>query len=466
MLRLFRGSSVAGTLFLLLLFIGFRLPAEWIGVPILPIEIKYLALGEKMAQGKWMYLDIWDNTPILPAFLYGFLHFLFGKTTLPYHLLAFFLVFLQAISWNQWLLRTRMYHERNQLTAFVYLVLASLYWDSFTLTPEILANTFLILALGNLLLHLNEQYHYQKGFDIGVYLGLAMLCYVPSIFWIVGVLFVFLAFSSTQIREYVLLCLGALLPVTLVGIIFYFRDGLEQFIAFFIVSNLGISKTYHLSLLQFALFLFMPALLSVWGVLLLLQGGSFTNYQTRSQQAFVFMLIFGLVGIFFQEEISIYSLAPLWAVMSFFITHLLWLLASKWFKEILLVVFCVIGIGVNYVFLLEKIPFAWQKYISNVKRVIIPEVKGEKIWFLGKQWEYYLHNQLATPYFHYELSERHLKYLDYYDVQAEVYDKIEQDLPTLIAGNRALITKLFQRLPGLAQRYEYQSEKGWWKLKK
>lgn len=466
MFNFFRSSSIFGTILLALLFLAIRLPAEWKGVPLLAIEAKFLALGEKMSSGSWIYTDIWDNTPILPALVYAILYLLFGKSVVPYHVIAAILVFVQAIQWNYWLIRTKMYHERNQVPALIYLLLASLWWDCFTLTPEILANTFLMIALGNLLLHLNEQYHYQKGFDIGIYLGFAILCYFPSVFWLLGVMFVFATLSGTQLREYVLLCLGALLPFALVGLIFLFKDSFGQFLEFFALSNFWLAKNYAMSFLHFAIFGTMPVILVIFGILMLLQSGGFINYQIRSQQAFLFVLIFAIVGIFFTPEISMYSFAPLWMMISFFVAHLFLLFRSRWIRETIFTLFFVISVEVNYVFLLNKIPIKWQKYITPFEPLQIPDIKGEKIWLLGNRWEFYLKNQAATPYFHYELAQKHLQNIDYYDIQAEVYDRLSRDLPTIIAGDKNRIEKIFQRLPTIAEKYEYQGERGWWKLKK
>ncbi len=464
-INIFRSNSILGTILLALFFTAIRLPAEWIGVPLLPIEVKFLALGEKIAEGNWIYIDIWDNTPMLPAFVYGIFYFFFGKNAVPLHILASLLVFVQAIQWNYWLVKTKMYHERNQVPALIYLLLASLCWDCFTLTPEILANTFLIMALGNLLLHLNEQYHYQKGFDIGIYLGIAILCYFPSIFWFLGVMFVFATLSGTQIREYILLFLGAFLPFALFGLIFYFKDAFGQFVEFFALSGFWLSKDYAMSFLHFAIFLAVPIIFLLFGILFLLQSGGFINYQIRSQQALLFMLIFGILGIFFVSEISIHSFAPLWAIAAFFVAHLFLLLRKNWLREVLFSFFLLTCIGLNYIFLFQKIPAKWQTYIPLLAYLQVPDVQKERIWFLGKRWEFYLKNKVSTPYFHYELAQKHLQFLDYYDIQAEIYDRLSQDLPTLILGDKNMIEKLFTRLPTIAQKYEYQGEKGWWKLK-
>lgn len=465
MLNIFRSSSIFSTTLLALLFIAIRLPAEWIGVPLLPIEVKFLALGEKIAEGNWIYIDIWDNTPILPAFVYGISYFFFGKSVVPLHILASLLVFVQAIQWNYWLIKTKMYHERSQVPALIYLLLTSLWWDCFTLTPEILANTFLIIALGNLLLHLNEQYHYQKGFDIGIYLGIAILCYFPSIFWLLGVIFVFATVSGTQIREYVLLFLGSFLPFSLFGLVFYFKDAFGQFVEFFALSGFWLSKDYAMSFLHFAIFLAVPIIFLLFGILSLLQSSRFINYQIRSQQALLFMLIFGVLGVFFTPEISIYSFSPFWAIVAFFVAHLFLLFRSGWLREILFAFFLLVCISLNYIFLLQKIPIKWQKYVRLFDPLQVPDIQKEKIWFLGKRWEFYLKNKATTPYFHYELAQKHLQFLDYYDIQAEIYDRLSQDLPTIITGEKNTIEKIFKRLPSLAQKYEYRREKGWWQLK-
>ena len=460
MINFFRSSSLAGTIILAILFLAVRLPAEWLNDNILPIEIKYLALAEKIAQGDWLYIDIWDNTAPLSALVYTCLFLLFGKTLWVHHLLAGILVFVQAIQWNFWLVRTKMYQERNQIPAIVYLLLASLWTDCYTLSPELMANTFLIIVLGNTFLHLNDQQQTEKSFEIGVYLGVAMMFHFPVIFVLFGIIIAFLLFSGTKFREYVLLCFGLVLPFLLIGIAFYFKDGFNVFLDFFVWSGFKLSKSYTLSFLHYLALLSFPTILVLLSFLALLQSVGFVNYQLRCQQTMLILLFFSLGSILITSEIAIYTSVVLWCSASFFIAHLFLLFKKKILRNLIFIVFVGLSIGVNYMYVLRLVPQEVQEYLPYPTALSLPAFQNKKIWVLDKKWEYYLYNQAASPYFHWGLSQKYLKKVDNYDVQAEIYERLLKNTPDIILGHQAAIDGIFKRLPTFAQKYSLKE--GYW----
>ncbi|GAB4129993.1 MAG: hypothetical protein OHK0045_20750 [Raineya sp.] len=460
MINFFRSSSIIGTIILAILFLAIRLPAEWLNPAILPIEIKYLALAEKLAQGNWLYIDIWDNTAPLSALVYTCLFLLFGKTLWAYHLLAGVLVFIQAIQWNFWLVRTKMYQERNQIPAIVYLLLASLWTDCYTLSPELMANTFLIMVLGNTFLHLNEQHHTEKAFEIGVYLGVATLFHFPIVFVLFGIIIAFLLFSGTKLREYVLLHFGLTLPFLLLATAFYFKDGFYYFLDFFIWSSFKLPKSYTLSLLHYLVILAVPSILLLLSLVALPQSVGFVNYQVRCQQTMLIVLFFCLGSIFITSEIAIYASAVLWCSVSFFIAHLFLLFKKRLLRNLIFLFFVATSVGLNYMYVLRLVPKEVQKYLPYPATLDFPAFQGKKIWVLDKKWEYYRYNKVSSPYFHWDLSKKYLQKVNYYDIQAEIYERLFQDSPDIIVGHQATIEGIFKRLPTFAQRYT--PKKGYW----
>ena len=463
MINFFRSSSIAGTITLAILFLAVRLPAEWLNTNILAIEIKYLALAEKISQGNWLYIDIWDNTAPLSALVYTILYLFFGKVLWVHHLLAGVLVFWQAIQWNFWLVRTKMYQERNQIPAIAYLLLASLWSDCYTLSPELMANTFLITVLGNTFLHLNDQQQTEKSFEIGVYLGIALMFHFPIIFILFGIIIASLLFSGIKFREYVLLCFGFILPFLLLGVAFYFKDGFNVFVDFFVWSGFKLSKNYTLSFLHYIVLFFTPAILVLLGLLALSQSVGFVNYQLRCQQTMLILLFFSLGSIFLSSEIAFYTSAILWCSASFFIAHLFLLLKRKLLRNLTFLVFVLMSLGINYMYILRLVPGEVQEFLPYPAALSVPTFKNKKIWVLDKKWEYYLYNQAATPYFHWDLSKKYLQKVDYYDIQAEIYERLIQNPPDIILGHQPTIEVVFKRLPTFAKRYRLR-ENYWEKI--
>jgi len=461
-INFFRSSSIGGTILLAILFLAVRIPAYILGVDYSIIEIKHLALAEKVAQGNWLYLDIWDNTAPISAFIYTIFYGIFGKTNTPYFIISGILVFIQAIQWNYWLVRTKMYQERNQIPAIIYLVLSCLWVDCYTLSPEIMANTFLIIALGNSLLHLNEQNQTDKSFEIGLYLGIAAMFHLPYFLFLGGIILAFLLFSGTRFKDYVLLCLGLLLPFTLVGLTFYFKNGFSPFINFFIVGFLSVPHELHLDFLSFATIVILPTLLVIFSFLALLQSAGFINYQVRCQQTMFLVLIFGLIGFFINPEMGVASVAIIWCTTSFFIAHFFLLFKKKILRNILFILFLLVGISINYIFITYPIPKDLQVYYPKPKSIILPQTKNTKVWVVGTDLSWYLHNKATTPFFNWHLSKKYLQKVDYYDIQADIYNKIIAEKPQIIVGDEKTIELLFSKLPTIAQ--EYKKEKNYWKL--
>ncbi|MCU0438578.1 MAG: hypothetical protein MUC49_11775 [Raineya sp.] len=463
MINFFRSSSIGGTILLAILFLAVRIPAYIIGVDISIAEVKYLALAEKIAQGEWLYLDIWDNSAPFSTFIYTALYGIFGKTNTPYLVISGILVFIQAIQWNYWLIRTKMYQERNQIPAIIYLVMTCLWVDCYTLTPEIMANTFLIMALGNVFVHLNDQNQTEKSFEIGLYLGIAGMFHLPYFLFIGGIIVAFLLFSGTRFKEYVLLALGLLLPFTLVGLTFYFKNAFPAFVNFFILGLIRVPHHLNLDTLTFITILAFPIILTIFSFLALLQSVGFINYQLRCQQSMFLIILFGLMAFFINPEVGISSLAIQWCTLSFFIPHFFLLFKRRILRNIIFILFIVVCIGGNFIFLLNIVPKEMQVYYPTPKKIILPTIKASKVWVLGTDISWYLKNKAITPFFNWNLSKKYIQKLDYYDIQADIYNKITFDKPHIIVGDEKTIELLFNKLPTIAEKYT--KEKYYWKLK-
>jgi hypothetical protein len=90
--------------------------------------------------------------------------------------------------------------------------------------------------------------------------------------------------------------------------------------------------------------------------------------------------------------------------------------------------------------------------------LIIPPIKGQKVWVLSNDWRWYLYNQAATPFFHWELSKNYLQKVDYYDIQADIYDRLQSQMPDIILGDTKTIENLLKNLPTIALQYKKEGD--------
>ena len=153
----------------------------------------------------------------------------------------------------------------------------------------------------------------------------------------------------------------------------------------------------------------------------------------------------------------------LWCSASFFFAHLFLLFKRKFLRNFVFFSFVLISLGINYVYLLRLVPKEVEQFLPYPAGLSMPAFKNKKIWVLDKKWEYYLYNQAASPYFHWDLSKKYLQKVDYYDIQAEIYERLSQNAPEIIIGHQPTIEAIFKRLPTFAKQYRLK-ENYWEKI--
>ncbi len=177
-------------------------------------ELNFMLVGEKIADGAAMYSQVWETTAPLSAMVYGALDLIFGRSQVAYIIGAWLLICIQVFFFNRLVLSNKVYNENTYIPGLIYGILASLNPDFFSLTPVLMATTFLLPALNNIFSHIevrakrDEQILY-----IGLYVGLAYLFYLPMVIIGLGVLVVFVLFTGTVTRRYLMLIYGLLLPL-------------------------------------------------------------------------------------------------------------------------------------------------------------------------------------------------------------------------------------------------------------
>ncbi|HLZ17146.1 MAG TPA: hypothetical protein VKQ08_08900, partial [Cyclobacteriaceae bacterium] len=176
MLRFFRLNDPYRLLVILILMTAMAMPVFLHPMPITAPELKDMVLGELLNSGKSMYLQVIDDSPWLAAWFAKTVEFVFNRSVLARHILALLLIFFQAAFFAFILIRNRAYNESNYLPAFVFGVLCYFSFDMLSLSRELLASTFLLLALNNIFKEI--EFRVQRDeiiFNIGIYLGISSL---------------------------------------------------------------------------------------------------------------------------------------------------------------------------------------------------------------------------------------------------------------------------------------------------
>jgi hypothetical protein len=158
-----------------------------------------------------------------------------------------------------------MYDDITYLPAFIMLVLFHSSFDLLTLSPNLLGNTFLILALGLLFSQtVLQRESNESSLLIGIYGGLAAGFYPNYIIFLPYMIVVGIAISGFSFRQLMLSLVGYFLPILLIGVYYFWNDGLKA--VFNVWPLIFQSENYTLQSYENWIYLIaLPAVMAVAG---------------------------------------------------------------------------------------------------------------------------------------------------------------------------------------------------------
>jgi hypothetical protein len=435
-----------------ILLIIFRVGFISFGIPITALEAYWLVLGEKLNTSATMYVDIWDSTPPIAAFVYWFLA-TFGKSATIQHGFAVFLVMVQAYIFNSVLLRKNIHREKSYIPAILYCFLMLSSFDFLSLSPLLISLTFLMLLLRNIF-WLNESAKDEDIFSIGIYLGLAILSYLPN--WIF-IFFVFLCitfFRTVSLRQYLLLLYGLLLTISLVALYYAWQNSFQSFLDnyFFTLFDLNFTQSYvpiQNLVLWIATFLFFLLL----SIIKTYTSRGFINYQSLCQLIMILWAIFGVLTVFMGQKFAPLQLIIFIPSLAFFMTFFFLIIRRAWLGEIFFLIFWAIILCLGY-YSVSIFSKQNNHYILSTNINIPYNLKNKKILIFGDNFLPYYHNKLSTPYLNWKLAQLHFNQLDKYNTNIEVYTNFSKELPEYIIDEQNFMPKLANKIPILTQMYE------------
>jgi len=129
-----------------------------------------------------------------------------------YPVLAFMLLFTQAIALTRLINDYRMVNRPNYLPGMAYLLITSFFaeWNYFS--APLLINTLLIFILGWLFKIYNHPKAKGIVFNIGLAIGICSLIFFPSVTFVIWVLFALMVMRPFRLNEWLLCLLGVTSP--------------------------------------------------------------------------------------------------------------------------------------------------------------------------------------------------------------------------------------------------------------
>ena len=424
-------------------------------MPITLPELKDMVLGELLNSGKSMYLQVVDDSPWLAAWFAKMVEFFFGRSILARHLLALFLIFFQAAFFAFILIRNRAYNESNYLPAFIFGFLCFFSFDMLSLSRELLASTFLLLALNNIFKEI--EFRVQRDeiiFNIGIYLGISSLLVFSYTVFLLGAIVILSLFARISIRKTLLLTFGFSFPHIALACLYYFRSGLPEFGAYFYATNF----TFHsLNLVSWGSILWLSGgilLFFLFSLIMLNREARFTKYQSQLLQVMMIWLIIGFIEVALTRELSPHSFITFVPPLAYLISHYILLIRRKWIAECMMWIFLLSTIGISTGARLNKIKPVDYSGLYPKDSKYESFIKGKKILVVGKDWGIYKKNKPSSFFLNWDLSKEILEHPEYFENVVLIQNSFEEDKPDIIIDEKGRMKEFFIRLPALKKQYE------------
>ena len=455
MLHFFRFNDPYRLLAVLILLVAMSLPIFIQPMPITIQELKDIVLGELLNSGKIIYLQVVDDTPWFASWLAKAVEFVVGRSILMRHIIALLIIFFQAAFFAFILIRNRAYNESNYLPAFIFGVICFFSFDMLSLSRELLASTFLLLALNNIFKEI--EFKVQRDeiiLNIGVFLGIASLLVFSYTVFLIGSLVILFVFTRITLRKSLLLTFGFIFPHLTLICLFYFRDGLPEFVQYFYGSNFTFHST---NLVSWKSIFWMSSgiiLFFFFALIMLNREARFTKYQSQLMQLMLLWLVISFIEIGITRELTPHSFITFAPPLAYFISHYILLIRRKWIAESMMWIFLLSTIGISTASRLNKIKSIDYSGLFVRDSKYKSFIKGKKILVLGHDYAIYENNRAASYFLNWSLSKEIFENPEYYESVILVQNSFECDMPDIIIDENGWMKKFFLRLPVLNAQYE------------
>ena len=405
-----------------------------------------------------MYLEVVDNSAPLAAWTHEILDSLFGRSLLIRHILAFVIIFLQSAYLGILFITKKVFSENTYIPSFLFSLLFFFSWDTLSLSNELLGSGFLLLALNSIFQEIEFRNERDESiFNVGLFISLASLFAFSFIVYLFCAIVILLLFTRSNIRKYLLLIFGFLLPHLLTIAIAYLKGSTSELWRYFYLSNLSIEASGFVNTKTLLTLAAVPLIYSAISLVMLNREARFSKYQSQILQAVLLWLLFSFIFVWYSKDLRPQTLIVFIPGLSLLLTHFFLLIRRKKFVHLNSWILFLGIIAVAYLSRFGKIESV--DYTSLLVRHDENEIKGKRILVLHDQLELYQGNYLATPFLNWGLSEGIFRNPDYYKNVTRVYHSLKKDPPDIIFDRENLLQKFFYRMPEVGGGYVRQGDR-------
>ena len=435
-------------IFLVLLFLKGLLAFQ--GLSITLFELKWLLLGQRSAEGFFMYEEIFDYTGPLSVFSYRIIDQIFGKSQHAHHIISTFWLFLNAIIFNGSLKKNKIFNENNNLPALFFVLCAVAIPDFMVLSPQIMSLPFLLIGLSKVLDRIANETTDILFLSAGTNVGIATLFYPPAITYFFIFLISFFLFSSSKLRRIGLYFNGFLIPLVLISCFFYWNDNGSN--AWRALVNRGLfgQEINYLNEIKNYYSFRIPIFTGLVAMVITLFSSYFTSFQNKTAQMMLLMVVGASIVIWLDIETSPVQMLYFVPSLTFFLVHLMLMLSKGWIKR--LVPLIIVGVLILAPYLsYDQLNMGGMMVKKGTDRFT-----KMRIMLLSDNLSILHGQELASPFLDAQLSKEKIASLND-SVSAQILLKIiKQAPPSVIIDDWMLIPKIFSALPELSKEYQKQ----------
>ena len=421
-------------------------------------QLSWILLGERVGEGFLLYRDIIDNTGPLSAAFFRIVDFLFGRSQLAYDLIGRALIIFQILYWNSILIKFRAFEENTYLPAIIMAALFHFCFDMISLSPALLGSCFLILALGQLFSQtVLQKETTESTLLIGLYAGIATGFQPNYLLFLPYLIFTGMAISGFSFRQLMLSLIGYFLPIILIGVFYFWREGLKEALEIWPLSFLT-KKTNFQSVFDWFTLGAFPILLALIGYFIasVLRGS--TINQQKQRQLIVLWLIFSAFEFLLIKRQAAYQLVIFIPALTYLITQFF-----INFKKGLIS-------NLSFYLLIIGLPIAswwyWQNFSSpNYLVQETQESYTPSLMIMGNDLTPFQKSSLGGPFLNYELSKIYLEKERGLPEKARIYQLLQTQKASQVLDPNGDFKALLEQFPSLQK--DYQATKpGVFELKK
>jgi len=455
MVQYFKLGSWDRIILLLVLFGLMQFPFSFYSQDILLPELLWIRLGERLSQGWRLYAQALDDTGPLSAMVYAGLARLEVTDFHIYRYIASGLILIQAFWLNQICRRFLLLTERNFLVAFFYLVFSHVGPDAVSLSPTLLATTFIIAAYGRIFKIIRFGPDNNDIMYLGISLGIAILFYQPTALFLLPFYLSAVFFSGLKPNQYLIILVAMLVPTATVYTFYLVGGGEAEFWSCFMSPfRFGFLQNWVGWELIFGFGGFMVLLsLTGWAVA---SNNSKVNFQLLGFSVFFFGLVIAALIVFIGTIQSTYQLFFIVPHVAFFMAQFVSYSHRILLQEILNLFILLIMMGSFYGMSnpsFGKQIFSHTLFVEEPPKGFKANFKGKDLLLLSNDFRYYKYNQSSTRFFKFYMSGPDVELSQTYEGLIFWYQCLAENPPKLIYDPSGLIPALAVRIPEFGKCY-------------